>query len=93
LVSSQEQLKDAQERFATNVGSLHILTDAKEDQEVMVPLTSSLSVLGKMQNVNRVMIDIGTGYFVEMVNLYLAVLNFQSFHRTMQTQLSIMLEK
>lgn len=33
----------------------------------MVPLTGSLSVLGKIQDLNRVMVDIGTGYFVEMV--------------------------
>lgn len=92
MVSSQEQLKDAQERFATNVGSLHILTDAKEEQEVMVPLTSSLSVLGKIQNVNRVMVDIGTGYFVEMVK-FNGNLTFLIVHRTMQMQPSIMLER
>nr|XP_054771078.1 prefoldin subunit 5-like [Lytechinus pictus] len=34
-------------------------------KEMLVPLTSSLYVPGKLQDVNNVLIDIGTGYYVE----------------------------
>ena len=34
---------------------------------VLVPLTSSLYVPGTLKNPGRVLVDIGTGYFVEQV--------------------------
>lgn len=66
LLDSAEQLKDAHERFAQNIGSLQLLGEAKEGQQVMVPLTPSVSVLGSIKEPKRVTVDIGTGYFVEM---------------------------
>jgi len=39
-----------------------------EDREVMVPLTESVYVPGKMKDTNRLMLELGTGYFVERSN-------------------------
>ena len=35
-------------------------------QQVLLPLTQSLYVTGELDSVDRVLIDIGTGYFVEV---------------------------
>jgi prefoldin alpha subunit len=37
------------------------------DEEIFVPLTSSLYVKGRLSNVEKLMVDIGTGYFAEKV--------------------------
>jgi len=36
-------------------------------KDVLVPLTPSLYVPGKLKNVGSVLVDVGTGYFVEKV--------------------------
>ena len=41
------------------------LTDT--DQPLLVPLTTSLYVSGALADKDRVMIDVGTGYFLEKV--------------------------
>ena len=37
------------------------------DKNVLIPLTSSLYVPGKLKTTETVIVDIGTGYFVEKV--------------------------
>ncbi|KAL5103722.1 putative prefoldin subunit 5 [Taenia crassiceps] len=37
-----------------------------KDKNTLIPLTSTLCVPGKLVNPARVLVDIGTGYFVEM---------------------------
>ena len=41
------------------------LSKQTEGKEVLVPLTSSLYASGTLGNPDRVMVDIGTGYYVE----------------------------
>merc|ERR1712050_96643 len=36
-----------------------------ENQRILVPVTQSMYVPGKLKDANKVLIDIGTGYFVE----------------------------
>ena len=36
-----------------------------QGKEIMVPLTSSLFVPGKMEDHNHVLIEVGAGYFIE----------------------------
>ena len=36
-------------------------------RSILVPLTSSLYVRGTLKNAGRVLVDIGTGYYIEMV--------------------------
>ena len=39
----------------------------------MVPLTNSLYVRGKLADPDRVIVDVGTGFYVEKVSLTLTV--------------------
>jgi prefoldin alpha subunit len=57
--------------------SLILLTFAA-DKTILVPLTNSLYVPGKLSNPDHVIVDVGTGYFVQKV--YRTVSSFQS-HR------------
>ena len=36
---------------------------------ILVPLTSSLYVSGKLKNAGKVLVDVGTGYYIEKVSL------------------------
>jgi prefoldin alpha subunit len=40
---------------------------ARTDKPVLVPLTSSLYVPGKLKHTDTVIVDVGTGYFVRKV--------------------------
>jgi prefoldin alpha subunit len=43
---------------------------------ILVPLTSSLYVSGKLKNAGKVLVDVGTGYYIEKVDLgYYIILN------------------
>jgi len=42
-------------------------------KDVLVPLTPSLYVPGKLKNVGSVLVDVGTGYFIEKVRFELIV--------------------
>ncbi|PNH06280.1 Prefoldin subunit 5 [Tetrabaena socialis] len=42
------------------------LAASKKGQSIMLPLTSSLYVSGAVDDVEKVLVDIGTGYYVEM---------------------------
>jgi hypothetical protein len=41
------------------------------DNSVLVPLTSSLYVPGKLSDTEHVLVDVGTGYYVKKVRSYL----------------------
>eukprot|EP00695_Tsukubamonas_globosa_P000082 TRINITY_DN1068_c0_g1_i1.p1 TRINITY_DN1068_c0_g1~~TRINITY_DN1068_c0_g1_i1.p1 ORF type:complete len:176 (+),score=50.20 TRINITY_DN1068_c0_g1_i1:53-529(+) len=64
LTSSYSQLKVARDRFSDSKKSVEFMKTMSEGQDVLVPLTSSLYVPGKAKGVDKVLIDIGTGYYV-----------------------------
>lgn len=39
------------------------------DKEILVPLTNSLYVPGKLKKTDTVIVDVGTGYFIEKVQI------------------------
>ena len=41
------------------------LTSENKNKEILVPLTGSMYVPGKLSNTEKVIVDIGTGYYVE----------------------------
>ena len=45
--------------------ALSTLNPASADKEIMVPLTESLYCPGRVKNPDRVMVELGTGYYVE----------------------------
>jgi len=79
LAQIKEQLEGQIEQFSVNFQDLQMaiqgfhssglaiedLNKQKEGKEVLVPLTSSLYVSGTLGDSDKVMVDIGTGYYVE----------------------------
>ncbi|XP_030054030.1 prefoldin subunit 5 [Microcaecilia unicolor] len=65
LSSSVAQLKLVQTKYVEAKDCLNVLNTANEGKELLVPLTSSMYVPGKLNDVEHVLIDVGTGYYVE----------------------------
>jgi prefoldin alpha subunit len=65
LTTSFGGLREAQVRFKESKDSLETLNDSNLDKQILVPLTASMFVPGKISNVKEVLLDVGTGYFVE----------------------------
>ncbi|KAL3431399.1 Prefoldin [Aspergillus tetrazonus] len=71
LTSSHAKLRAAQSRFRDCVRSINegVIGSAKKGtegkDEILVPLTSSLYVKGRLTDREKVLVDVGTGYYVE----------------------------
>ncbi|XP_048347874.1 prefoldin subunit 5 [Sphaerodactylus townsendi] len=65
LSSSIAQLKVVQTKYVEAKDCLAVLNKSNEGKELLVPLSSSMYVPGKLSDVNQVLIDVGTGYYVE----------------------------
>ena len=55
-------------RFASAGQSIEALKDRKEGQPVLLPMTESLYVSGTLDSVSTVLLEIGTGYYIEVRN-------------------------
>jgi len=49
------------------IGSEKKGTAGRDEMEILVPLTSSLYVKGKLADREKVIVDVGTGFYVEKV--------------------------
>ena len=56
---------DNSARFQESGDALNCMTDANSNKDVLVPLTGSMYVPGTLANPEKVIVDIGTGYYVE----------------------------
>ena len=65
LMGRFQQLRAAAARLSASISAVSEITPATEGKEVMVPLTESVYVPGKIREPNRLLVDIGTGFFVE----------------------------
>mmetsp|Transcript_11802 Transcript_11802/g.28161 ORF Transcript_11802/g.28161 Transcript_11802/m.28161 type:complete len:157 (+) Transcript_11802:177-647(+) len=65
LTASYQQLKLASNRFGESRESLKAIKPENVGKEIMVPMTASLYIKGTLDNADSVLVDIGTGYFVE----------------------------
>nr|XP_020448621.1 prefoldin subunit 5 [Monopterus albus] len=65
LTSSIGQLKVAQTKYVEAKDSLNVLNKNNKGKELLVPLTSSMYVPGTLNDVEHVLVDVGTGYYVE----------------------------
>jgi prefoldin alpha subunit len=65
LQDSLSRLKMVQQSFVSSETSLEQLKSLEPNKEMLVPLTGSLYVPGKLVSGNRVLVDIGTGYYVQ----------------------------
>jgi len=73
-----QQLKEVQGKFLASQESLKSVNSQHSGKEILVPLTSSLYAAGQLSDDNKVLIDIGTGYYVEKVSASLST--FGAFH-------------
>jgi prefoldin alpha subunit len=67
LTNHYATLRASSSRFSSAQKALEEMTSAqsKGNMDIMIPLTESLYVSGKIKDPSRVMVELGTGYFVE----------------------------
>jgi len=65
ITTNYGNLKLAHSKYGQALEALQDLTPANKDKRIMVPLTSSMYIPGTLSNINSVLVDVGTGYFVE----------------------------
>ncbi|KIK04437.1 hypothetical protein K443DRAFT_93068 [Laccaria amethystina LaAM-08-1] len=64
LTSSFAQLKQAQAKFKSCIENVNEVKPENKGKTILVPLTNSLYVPGKLCDPDHVIVDVGTGYFV-----------------------------
>ncbi|KAG6773662.1 hypothetical protein POTOM_020954 [Populus tomentosa] len=72
LQDSLNNIKTATGRLEITATSLHDLSLRPQGKKMLVPLTASLYVPGTLDDADKVLVDVGTGYFVEVSWLQLA---------------------
>lgn len=65
---SLASLKVAQSKFQNSGETLEKISPEMEGDTILVPLTGSMYVPGKLYDTNKLIIDIGTRYYVEKDN-------------------------
>lgn len=65
FTESLQQFKMAQMKYGESAARVEKITPDSEGAEILVPLTSCMYVPGRMKNVNKMLIEMGTGYYVE----------------------------
>ena len=66
LKQSFSGMKLAASKFVESKSVVNSLATEVEDREIMIPLTSSLYVPGKICDREKVIVEVGAGYFLEM---------------------------
>lgn len=64
---SLQTLKIAKTKFDGSKDALEQISDDWNNKEILVPLTGSMYVKGVINKIDKFIIDIGTGYYVEKV--------------------------
>ncbi|OWM63121.1 probable prefoldin subunit 5 [Punica granatum] len=65
LQDSLNNIRTATSRLEIASSALHDLSLRPQGQKMLVPLTASLYVPGTLDDADRVLVDVGTGYFIE----------------------------
>jgi len=65
LTNSFAQLRQAQAKFRACIDNIQEVNPQNADKTILVPLTNSLYVPGKLSDPEHVMVDVGTGYYVK----------------------------
>lgn len=65
---SLQTLKIAKNKFEGSKDALEQISEDWHEKEILVPLTGSMYVTGTVKNIDKFVIDVGTGYYVEKVN-------------------------
>lgn len=62
---SLQMLSKAVSRYHASGVAIEALSKEEAGKEMLVPLTESLYVPGKIKSTDKVLLDVGTGYFIE----------------------------
>jgi prefoldin alpha subunit len=65
LGRAYDSIRAARNRFGDSKTYLETFKAYKKDQEMLVPLSSSLYVPGQLTDASKVLVDVGTGYYVQ----------------------------
>jgi len=65
LQGALQQLQVSRNKLTTSKASLERLHSTEEGTPMLVPMTSSLYVPGETTTLETVLVDVGTGYFIE----------------------------
>uniref|UniRef100_A0A5B7BKX0 Putative prefoldin subunit 5 n=1 Tax=Davidia involucrata TaxID=16924 RepID=A0A5B7BKX0_DAVIN len=65
LQDSLNNIRTATARLEIASNALHHLSLRPQGKKMLVPLTASLYVPGTLDDANKVLVDVGTGYFIE----------------------------
>jgi prefoldin alpha subunit len=65
ITQNYGNLKMAHSKYGQALEALSDITPENKDKRIMVPLTSSLYVPGQLSNIETVLVEVGTGYYVE----------------------------
>ncbi|KAG8644194.1 hypothetical protein MANES_11G108400v8 [Manihot esculenta] len=68
LQESLNNIRTATGRLEIASSALYDLSLRPQGKKMLVPLTASLYVPGKLDDADKVLVDIGTGYFVELAS-------------------------
>lgn len=66
---SLQTLKMAKTKFAGSKDAVEQIDENWKDRQILVPLTGSMYVPGIVKEIDNLVIDVGTGYYAEMVSL------------------------
>jgi prefoldin alpha subunit len=62
---SLQTLKIAKNKYGASKEALEQFQESWENKTTLIPLTGSMYVQGKIKDIENVIVDIGTGYYVE----------------------------
>ncbi|URE00980.1 prefoldin subunit [Musa troglodytarum] len=65
LQDSLTKIRNAAARLEVAAAALHDLSLRPQGKKLLVPLTASLYVPGTLDDSEKVLVDVGTGYFIE----------------------------
>jgi len=65
LAESLNQLKMAHTKLQNSSDNLKHVSGENQGKEILVPMTSSMYVSGVLDECSKVLVDVGTGYYVE----------------------------
>ncbi|KAL8795221.1 MAG: hypothetical protein Q9195_002232 [Heterodermia aff. obscurata] len=83
LTTSFQQLRAAQTKFRDCINSVRDGVERSEEgKEILVPLTPSLYVPGKLASTKTVLVDIGTGFYVEKLTRNIRIIKTPAAART-----------
>lgn len=70
IQESLQTLYNCKAKYASSKEALESFQPEWNDRQILVPLTSSMYVPGRIKDMDNFVIDVGTGYYVEKVSVH-----------------------